>query len=222
MKKFTLSHVWLGSLRAIRCSCEIPFMRINIFIWFPHEQLSEAIKSLKSIYFCLEVWWRQSSHEPHRWNLSECDFIGAHSPLVKGRSLHVRGFSISTAYVFVVNTVFTGFWGGRNLKMIQEARSPDNMGQLPGTVNPNPQLPGCIHVCSPSAVGHKLRQSSTHLLFLCTQLQSLFPRWPQFLDTFTPRRREKGIWRKRESGFLFPSKGCVARPLPRVTQKIVL
>lgn len=189
MKKFTLSHVWLGSVRAIRCSCEIPFMRINIFIWFPHEQLLEAIKSLKSIYFCLEVWWRQSSHELHKWNLSEGDFIGAHSPLAKGRSLHVRGFSIATVYVFVVKTVFTGFRGGRNLKMIHEARSPDNVGQLPGTVNPNIQLPGCTHVCSPSAVGHKPRQSSTRLLFLRTQLRSSFSCWPHFLDTFTRQRR---------------------------------
>lgn len=77
-------------------------MRISIFIWFPHELFLEAMKSLKGIYFCLEVWWSQSSHEPHRCKLSAFDSskLTAFSP--KG-SPHMWGFLMC---LFVIKTVF--------------------------------------------------------------------------------------------------------------------
>lgn len=76
--------VWLESLKSLCCSCEASAMGTSIFIWFPHEQLWEAVKPLKGIYFCLGVWWPQSSHASHRCSVYEHDSSSPTALLPKG------------------------------------------------------------------------------------------------------------------------------------------
>lgn len=121
MKKFTLSRVPRESLRVVDYSCEVSFMGTNSFIWFPHEWFLEAIKSLKGIYFCLEVWWPQSSHEPPRCKLSARDSSTptAFSPTGGLCACGVSAFTLPLC-LFLVKVAFTS---ARNRMTAYNARS---------------------------------------------------------------------------------------------------
>lgn len=109
-----------GSFGVAHCSCEIS-------IWFPHASFLGATKSLKGIYFCLEVWWSQSLHEPHRWTLSTRDASVPTAFSPKG-GLCVWGVSVFIwpKCLFVVTNVPACCWGLRNLKMIYNAWPSEN------------------------------------------------------------------------------------------------
>lgn len=147
------------------CGCEVCFMGIGIFIWFPHELFLEAILSLKGIYFCLEVWWSQSSHEPHRCELSASKPI-AFSP--KGGPC-MWGFLMC---LFVVKIIFTSL---RNWVMTYKAhlgRRKSKLTFLTETgfavpwwwdtrfTNP-PNLPFCFYNCN------HLTSHADYVLFKC-------------------------------------------------------
>lgn len=194
---------------SLACSCEISFMRINTSIWFPHGWFLEVTKSLKGIYFCLEVWWRQSSRQPHGWKLSERDssmptaLSPKGGPCMCGVSVFIRLMCL-----FVVKTVLASFWGLRNWKMIYNARPSENemWENSRGPLTQETQLLDRINVCSILAVGQQLCQSFK-LIFLPTLL--LIPlNHGEKQGAFDPREISQPGTTWPLSGFLFSMKGC--------------